>query len=109
MEEEKKKCCFGSLPAHRVMHAVIIGVVIFIIFSLGVGLGSHLNYRDYGRNNFEGRGGRMMIGNRFQETGNCNFGRGIKLNEGDTNQIPSGNAPAVAAPTPTQASTTPVK
>lgn len=107
MEEEKKKCCFSNLPAHRVMRIIIKCLIIFIIFSVGALVGSHLNYRGYGRSNFEGRGSRMMGGNRFQGISNCNFQRGIKLNEGDTNQIPGKTQ--VIQPTGTQASTTPVK
>lgn len=104
MEEDKKemlngeeKCdkkrfghfCHCSLSGHKVMRAVLLGLGIFVIFSIGVGVGSHSNnyrennYRFSEKGNFGQRGSRMMQGERFQ--GRNNGGCPMQDNNSQTN------------------------
>jgi len=120
MEEDKKEMlngeeksdkkrfshfCHCSLSGHKVMRAVLLGIGIFVIFSIGVGVGSHSNnyrennYRFLGKGNFEQGGSRMMKGDRFQdrnnggcpmqENNNQTKGAGCAMQE-NTNQVQEG-------------------
>lgn len=85
MEEDKKEIvngeeksdkkrfshfCHCSLSGHKVMRVVLLAVGIFVILSIGVGIGSHSskfrenNNRFSEKGNFGQRGSRMMPGER---------------------------------------------
>ena len=77
MEEEikevaKEECCTKKgmfmkhhhhCCGHKLVKAIILVVVIFAIFSVGVAVGSHLGRgRSFEKGNFNQRGGQMMRG-----------------------------------------------
>lgn len=105
----KHHCC-----GHKAMRAALLGVAIFAIFALGIGVGRHLGEgRNFNKGNFEQRGGsRMMRGysnnnmmpgqngaRRFQGQVNPNqFQRQIEVQSQVPTQVPTQVAPIQVKP-----------